>query len=44
MPIEKRIIKGEEVGFDTETNSYCNLPEKETAKPEKTVKPKPEKE
>ena len=26
MAIEKRIIRGQEVGFDTKTNSYCNLP------------------
>ena len=26
MAIEKRMIRGFEVGFNTETNSYCNLP------------------
>ena len=24
--IEKRVVNGIEVGFDTATNSYCNLP------------------
>ena len=26
MAIEKRTIRGQEVGFNTETNSYCSLP------------------
>ena len=26
MAIEKRLINGREVGFNTETNSFCNLP------------------
>lgn len=26
MAIEKRTVAGQEVGFNTETNSYCNLP------------------